>query len=331
MVETYGLVDTHIHGFMGDDTSDGSSQGIVRMARNLAKSGICAFMPTTMTVSFDDIKRSFDAVAEAKEILSSSDIPCASILGIHLEGPFLNSKYAGVQSPEYLRNLDSAMSFIPELESEYPGLLKIISIAPELPGADDFIKKFSSSYSLSIAHSCCDYDCAKWAFSSGVNSVTHALNAMGGIDKRAPGIVGAAYDSSDVFVELICDGIHVQPPIVRMMCELFDSRLIVVSDAMRGANMPDGEYALGNEKVQVRGGRTYFGPSGGLAGSVTYMSQEVKRLVSFGVPLSSAIRYSTENPLRRIRSDFSLESCPMRLEFSESGELLVVKWNGSEI
>lgn len=294
-------VDTHIHGAFGDDTSDGNVDGIIRMARNLTKLNITAFCPTTMTISTDDIYRSFDAVAKARDILKQEGGEYARILGIHLEGPFLNPSKAGVQASECCLKPSEGFNLIDKLDSEYPGLLSIIDIAPELDGGMEFISEFSKTHVISLAHTDADYDTAFEAFDRGATSVTHTLNAMNSCTKRSPGVLGAAFDKGDIFCEVICDGIHIQPPVLRMLFKLIaEDRLIVVSDSMRGSGMPDGCYKLGSIDVLCKDGRTYYGESGGLAGSVTNMMEEAEILERIGISQKSIQLATYDNPLRRL-------------------------------
>lgn len=296
-----GFIDTHIHGAFGEDTSDGSVEGILKMAKLLPSLGVSAFCPTTMTTSFEVVNTAFEAVCKAKDILSTSNEPYAEILGIHLEGPFLSPVYAGVQNKDFCVTPSKGFDFINQLENNYPGILKIIDIAPELDGAMEFITEYKDKYVLSLAHTNADYDLACKSFEAGVQSVTHVMNAMAPCDKRNPGILGALVDNPNVYCEVICDGIHIAPSFLRIIFKLLsEDRLIVVSDSMRGAGMPDGLYKLADADVLVKNGRTYYGEHGGLAGSVTYMAQEVERLKEFGISEDIIRKATFDNPLRRL-------------------------------
>lgn len=296
------FVDTHIHGAFGADTSDADVQGIVTMARGLHAIGVEAFCPTTMTIGSEKIFECFTAVSSAVKILENEGGDYARILGIHLEGPFLNPEMAGVQDASCCLKPSEGYELVEALEARFPGLLKIIDISPELEGGLDFIREYSSRYVLSLAHTKADYDIAVKAFEQGASSVTHLLNAMRDTTKRSPGILAAAYDCKDVFCELICDGIHIHPPVLRMLFDLLrEDRIIVVSDSMRGAGMPDGEYLLGSAKVRCSGGRTYYGEHGGLAGSVTNMHEEYEKLISYGISEAAVRKAVYDNPLRRLQ------------------------------
>ena len=301
MIQEPKFIDTHIHGAFGEDISDASCDGIVKMARRLPEFGVRAFCPTTMTISEDNIMRCFEAVSKASSKLKEEGGIYADILGIHLEGPFMSPNKAGVQNKDYCVSPKNAGKIVDRIEKDYPGMLKIIDVAPELDGGIDFIREYSDRYIISLAHTEADYDTACEAFAAGAQSVTHLLNAMNTSTKRNPGILGALFDNKDIFAEVICDGIHISPPVLRMLFELIrEDRIIVVSDSMRGAGMPDGEYKLADADVTVKGGRTYYGPGGNLAGSVTNMGQEASRLLSFGIGPEKIRLACVENPLSRL-------------------------------
>ena len=297
-----GFVDTHIHGSFGFDVSDGNTGDIVSLAKKLPSFGVSDFLPTLMTLDEERILKAAKAAFEAKELLSSCNDPYADILGLRLEGPFLNPSRAGVQNPGNLVSSDKMADIIEKVEKEYPGLLKMIDIAPELEGAGDIVKEYKNRYVFSLGHSESDYDESMRFFKDGGKSLTHALNAMRPCMKRDPGPLGAAFDDPDSYIEVICDGIHVDQTVLRMLFRLFEGRVIVISDAMRAAGMPDGIYDLGGTPVESRGGRTYFGPEGNLAGSVTNLAQEAERLFSYGIGRTSIINALTITPLKRLNA-----------------------------
>ncbi len=297
---TPGFFDSHIHGAFGYDCSDASAEDIVSLSRRLPECGVSAFLPTTMTIEKERIYRVFDAVSRALEILDKDIKPHAAVSGIHLEGPFLNPSMSGVQKTGNLILPKNGTALIEDLEKRFPGLLKIIDVAPELDGAMQFTEEFSSRYVLSAAHTDCDYDTAMDFFARGGKSVTHILNATSPCLKRAPGILGAVFDSPGVFAEVICDGHHIVPAMLRIISRLIGDRVIVVSDSMRGAGMPDGFYDLGGTEVEVRCGRTYYGPGGSLAGSVTSLACECRELVSCGIPHSEVYDALTKTPYDRL-------------------------------
>ena len=295
-----GFVDIHIHGAFGYDVSDGKVEDIVKLAIQLASFETSAFCPTTMMLGPDVIERSFEAVAEASEILQKSGRAYAKILGMRLEGPFLNPGMCGVQDSSKAVLPSVGISFIDRLEKNFPGLLKIVDISPELDGAIDMISGYSDRYVFSLAHSAADYDTACKAFKAGATCVTHALNAMNPMLKRDTGILGAAIDCG-AYVEVIADGKHVHAPYLKLLySDVMEDRLITISDSMRGCLMPDGIYDLGGTDVEVRDGRTYFGPGGDLAGSVTCPGEEYVFLKSLGIPEERIIKTMRDNPLRHL-------------------------------
>lgn len=298
-----GFIDSHIHGALGSDTSDGNPDGILNMASYLASCGVCAFCPTTMSLSQFRLEQVLQSVRQARLLERNSEAGYAHILGVHLEGPMLSPSKAAAQDVNTFMDLFEGIKLINSLETDYPGLIRIISFAPELPGGNRFIDSFKDKYSLSLAHTDCDYSCAVQAFKLGADSVTHVLNAMGEISKRSPGVPSAAVDCGS-YTEIICDGLHIEPPVLRILFKLIEEdKAVIISDAMRGAGMPDGEYVLGDISVAVRNNRTYFGSGGNLAGSVTNLASEYKVLLDSGIDRTRVIRAMTVNPLKRMRID----------------------------
>ena len=297
---TPGLIDTHIHGAGGFDTSDGDVKGILEMSRILALHGIAAFCPTTMTISAEDILKSCRAVSEAQKIIECSEEPYSKILGIRLEGPLFNKDMCGVQKSDCCLTPDEGIDLIERIESEFPDLIKIIDISPELDGADRFISLFKDRYVISLAHTNAGYDIASNAFSRGAVSITHALNAMPPILKRETGVLGAAIDNN-AYVEVIADLHHIHGAMLKLLySDVFEGKVITISDSMRGAFMPDGIYDLGGTPVTVKDNRTYFGPEGNIAGSVSCLTSELSNLMSLGIDPGRIVDSMTVTPLGRM-------------------------------
>ena len=303
-----GFFDPHIHGSFGFDVSDGNPEDIISLSKKLPAFGVSEYLPTLMTLSEEDIFKVCDAVMIANNSLQAFDGPYAGIYGIRLEGPFLNPLMSGVQNEDLFVSSDRFSHIIENVESRFPGLLKMIDIAPELDGALDLVREYKDRYVISLAHSDSGYETAKEFFLSGGSSLTHALNAMRPCLKRDPGPLGAAFDSGNVYIELICDGHHVDPSVIRMLFKLFEDRVIVISDAMRAGGMPDGTYSLGGVQVRSENGRTFFGPDGNLAGSVTNLAQEAVRLRSYGIPEDSILHAMTCAPRKRFGIDLKASS-----------------------
>ena len=215
-------------------------------------------------------------------------------MGINLEGPFLSMAKKGAQNGDWLHRPDVAM--FRRLAEAGRGLVKLVSLAPEEPGAMEFIDELKDEVVISVAHTTADYDTALEAYRRGAREATHLFNAMPPFSHRAPGVVGAAFDSPRCRVELICDGVHIHPSVVRVVFSLFGAdRVVLISDTMRAAGMPDGDYTLGGQAVKVSGKYATLA-DGTLAGSVTDLMSCMKTAVSFGIPLADAVRAAAVNP-----------------------------------
>ena len=225
----------------------------------------------------------------------------ARLCGIHLEGPFIAAEKKGAQNPAYIREPDIGMFH--RLQEAAQGLIRLITIAPETAHAMDFIRELHEQVHISLGHTTSDYDTAYEAFGLGADHVTHCFNAMPGFTHRAPGVIGAAADAPHVMPELICDGVHIHPSAVRGAFSMFGGeRMILISDSMRAAGMPDGAYTLGGLNVEVKGNRATLA-DGTLAGSVTNLYQCFRHAVDAGIPLESALKAVTINPAKSIGAD----------------------------
>ena len=289
-----GLVDVHHHGNSGADFSDGDYEGLVNMARYLAKNGITSFAPASMTLPYDQLRRAF---AAGKRLQEEQPANCAKIMGIQMEGPFFSEKKKGAQNGAYLKNPD--FSAFQELFDSCGGLVKIVDLAPELPGSVEFVEKASKLCTVSVAHTDSGYEDAKRAFDAGATHLTHLFNAMPPIHHRNPGVIGAASENEKVQAELICDGIHVHESAVRMAFRLFPGRIVLVSDALRCCGMPDGEYELGGQQVFLQGGIAKLS-DGTIAGAATNLYEGMKNAVRFGISKEEAILSATLNPAKAL-------------------------------
>lgn len=286
-----GLIDVHIHGNSGADFSDGQPDGPQIMARYLAKNGITGFAPASMTLPYDVLAQAF---ATARTLKDNRPADCARLLGIHMEGPYFSEKKKGAQNGAYLKNPD--IEGFRQLFTNCGGLVGIVDVAPELPGAEEFIREAAKLCTVSVAHTDADYDHANMAFQSGATHLTHLYNAMPAIHHRNPGVIPAAVEAPHVRAELICDGHHIHPASVRLAFSMFGpERMILVSDALRCCGMPDGEYELGGQQVFLSGGVAKLA-DGTLAGSSTNLFDCMKKAMEFGIPECDAIRAATYNP-----------------------------------
>lgn len=289
-----GLVDIHVHGCAGADFSDGDYVGLVRMARYLARRGVTSFAPASMTLPYDALDKAFHAAARLRrEGLADG----ARLMGIQMEGPFLSREKRGSQNPAYLR-LPDWDRFL-RLYDAAEGLLRIVDVAPELPGAVEFTRRASEKCRVSVAHTAAGYDQAAAVFDAGATHLTHLFNAMSGIHHRHPGPIGAASERENVTTELICDGIHVHPSAVRMAFRLFPGRICLISDALRCCGMADGSYSLGGQEILLSGGVARL-TGGAIAGSAADLYQCMRRAVSFGIPREQAVWAATALPARVI-------------------------------
>ena len=289
-----GLVDAHTHGAMGADFSDGDPEGLTRMAAYLAANGVTSFAPTSMTLPYETLAAAFATAVRLREHRPAG---CARVAGIHMEGPFFSEKKKGAQNGAYLRLPD--FEAFRALYEGCGGLLRIVDLAPELPGAADFARRASELCTVSVAHTDADFEQTLAVYEAGASHLTHLYNAMPSIHHRKPGVIGAASEREDVAAELICDGLHVHPSSVRMAFKLFPGRVCLISDSLRCCGMPDGEYELGGQQVFLRGGVARLA-DGTIAGAASNLFRDLQNAVSFGIPEREAITAATLTPAREL-------------------------------
>lgn len=309
-----GFVDIHVHGGAGADTCDADAEGLRNMAKFLLTKGVTAFCATTMTVSNEEIANTLAVVRECMADEGSN------IVGVNMEGPFISAKRKGAQGDEFIQAPD--FDVFKKFYDDCGGIIKLVDIAPECDVRGDFIEKAKTLCTVSVAHTDTDYDGAKAAFEKGASHATHMFNAMAGMSHRDPGVVGAVFDTENVGAELICDGIHIHPAVVRHVFKTMPERVCVISDAMRLSGMGDGEGMLGVNLVTVKDGKATL-PDGTIAGSVTNLHDELKNLVAWGVPFTDAIRAMTLNPAREIGMEKEIGS----LEVGKRADLVVLDEN----
>ena len=293
-----GLVDIHFHGCVGYDMCDGTEEAIQAMADYQQSVGVLAICPATMTYPED--KLAVIAEAAAAHVNGKG----ADLVGIHMEGPYISPNKVGAQNPAYVQKPD--MEMFARLQEKAGGLFRQCDIAPEEPGALEFIRGIRETVpSISLAHTTADYDAAMAAFEAGANHLTHCYNAMPGINHRNPGPIIAAVDAG-ADAELITDNVHIHPAVVRATFKLFgDDHVILVSDSMMACGLPDGQYSLGGQVVTVKGRlATLTEQEGTIAGSATNLMDCVRRAVQeMGIPLEAAVKAASHNPARSIGID----------------------------
>lgn len=313
-----GFVDIHIHGCAGADTCDGSREAIDTMAKFLITKGVTSFCPTTMTVEEEVIEK---ALLAAKACMDSPAPDSARVVGVNMEGPFISAAKKGAQMEEAIRQPD--IQLFRQFFQACGGIVKLVDIAPEEPGGLDFVKQAKELCTVSIAHTTAGYDQAKEAFDAGITHATHLFNAMTGLHHRKPGVVGAVFDDQRIRGELICDGHHLHPAVLRIAFQQLGDRAVVVSDSMRANGMAEGEsFDLGGQMVTVRGGLATL-EDGTIAGSVTNLHQEVKNLVGFGVPFEQAVKAATLTPAEAIGLEGEIGS----IEPGKRADLVVLDQN----
>lgn len=289
-----GLTDIHFHGCVGYDFCDASIEAIAAITKYEAENGITTICPATMSLPEDKLKK----IVECASTYNKEE--GAILCGINMEGPYLSPKKKGAQKEEYLCKPNYEM--VEELNKASKNLIKIINIAPEMEGAMEFIEAFQEKYVVSIAHTTADYRTALKAFQRGAKQVTHLFNAMPPLHHREPGVIGAAFDTPHCMVELICDGIHIHPSVVRATIAMFgEDRIIFISDSMRAAGLGDGIYTLGGQDVKVTEKTATLVREGAIAGSVMNLMDCVKTAVlKMGVPLETAVKAAAVNPAKAI-------------------------------
>ena len=297
-----GLIDIHFHGGDGADFSDGSLEGLQKLGHYELLHGITSICPASMTLPEEQLliicktaaeyARRFQAPLAAHT--PSSPSPCAEFVGIHLEGPFISPAKKGAQKESNI--VPPSATLFEKLWEASDGLLKIITMAPETDSALSFIREFSDRAHISVGHTAADYDMAARAFDAGADHLTHLFNAMNPLHHRNPGPIGAAFEHPEVFVEMICDGVHIHPAVMKASLQMFGKeRIVFISDSMRAAGLPDGHYELGGQPVNVKGPLATL-PDGTIAASVTNLMDCMKKAVSVGIPLETAVRCASYNP-----------------------------------
>ena len=294
-----GLIDLHFHGCKGDDFCDGDKDAIGRIAEYEASVGVTAIAPATMTLPVEELEQILHTAAEYKK--ETKNCRKADFLGINMEGPFISPAKKGAQDARNILpcNVEICDRFLKASE----GLVKFIGIAPEeSEHAAEFIREVHERVNVSLAHTNADYDTAMEACRAGANHAVHLYNAMPAFTHRAPGVVGAVFDNKDVMAEIICDGIHIHPSVVRATFQMMGAdRMILISDSMRATGMPDGQYTLGGLDVKVVGRLATLVSDGAIAGSATNLMDCMRTVVKkMELPLETAVACATINPARSL-------------------------------
>ncbi len=306
-----GLIDVHTHGAVGCDASDGIAENLPKLSRYYAQHGVTSFCPTTMTLKEPVLKTAVESIRGFQRPADG-----AKAAGIHLEGPFLSYAKRGAQAADNLHEPDVEMFH--RLNEASGGIVRLVTVAPEEPNAMAFIREVSKVCTVSLGHSTADFKTACEAYENGASNATHLFNGMPALLHREPGIIGAAL-VSDASVELICDGLHIHPAVILAVHKMFGDRLTLISDSLRCAGMPDGDYELGGQPIVVKGGRATL-LDGTLAGSSISMLDALRNVVRFGLPLEAAVTAATLRPAKVIRMEQEIGS----LAVGRSADLLLL-------
>ena len=285
----------HVHGAVGHDVMEGTPQALHAVAAALAGHGVGGYYPTTVTSSIEETLRALDGIAAVIEGPAQGD--GAAPLGIHLEGPFLCTAKRGVHPAALL--VPPSISLFDRFWQAARGQIRIMTVAPELPSALELIEHASNlGVVCSLGHSDATLVEAEGGFRAGARSATHTFNAMRRLDHRDPGVAAYVLDNDGLFAEIICDGIHVDPAIVRLFFKAKgEEKSVLITDGMSATGMPDGHYKLGGLDVEVAHGHCTSG--GALAGSVLAMDQAVRNFSLFsGAGLDVSVHAATRNPAR---------------------------------
>jgi len=297
-----GFVDVHIHGAGGHDVMEGTVRALDRITATVASHGTTSMVATTVTAPIEETCHSLQAIAgyiRKREAQHEGGRAAAEILGIHLEGPFISKAKRGVHPPESIAK--PSVEILQKLLDAADGLVKIVTIAPELPGAIELIQAvLAAKMVAALGHTDANFEQARAAIQAGARHAVHVYNAMRPFEHRDPGILGAILTDPEVTAEIIADGVHVAGPAIQVLigCKGADT-VLLVSDGIAATGMRDGNYRLGNFDVTVKDG-VCRNAEGKLAGSTLTLDRAIRNLVAIGVPLQDAIRMATILPARRL-------------------------------
>jgi N-acetylglucosamine-6-phosphate deacetylase len=311
-----GFIDLHVHGAMGHEAMDASRTGLQEMARFYARHGVTGFLATTWTAGHEETQAVLEMVRNLAEQRTLEG--GASVLGVHLEGPYLNPVRCGAQDVSLIRRAEREQA-LGYLDS---GVVRLLALAPEFPEnlwlLDECVRR---GITVSAGHTAASLEEMQFAVQHGVRQVTHCFNAMTGLSHREPGTVGAAMSLPEINCELIADNIHVHPAVQKILVDVKGpSRVILITDAVRGAGLPDGDYPIGERTITIRDGAARL-PNGTLAGSILTMDRALRNILqNTGLSLSAAWPMSSLNAARAI----GLSSSKGSLEVGKDADLVLL-------
>ena len=295
-----GFIDLHIHGAVGVDTMEATTDDLSRVAQFLARSGVTAWLPTLVPAPCEDYARAADAIEQLIAGQDASETPAAArALGLHYEGPFINSAQCGALRPPYFRTYAKPEDVSELPVASLPQAIRMITVAPEIEGGVELVRELTArGWIVSIGHTRADVATLEEATAAGARHMTHFFNAMSPLNHRAPGPVGWGLMRDDVTCDIIADGQHVAPLMLQLALRCKTTRrLMLISDAVAPTGQGDGEFRIWNEKITVAGGRTQ-NERGSIAGSVITMHDAVRQMLALGVAPEEASRMASANPAR---------------------------------
>ena len=287
-----GFVDVHIHAFGGKDTMQGE-EAVRAMSRELRRLGVAAFCPTTMSAGPEETRKAVEGI---RAVMERPEPAGAQVLGAHMEAPFLQESRAGAQRKEFFS--DPSYHKLEEMTGGDPSIVKLITMAPERAGSEEFIRRAAAEgIHVSVGHTSATAEQTHLAADWGADHVTHTFNAQTPLQHRAPGVPGASLTDDRFYCEMICDGVHLHRDAVRLLARCKGpGKAVAITDAMEAAGLPDGEYALGGQKVFVKNGEARLA-DGTLAGSVLTMPKALENLIHlFGIRPEDACAMCTSTP-----------------------------------
>ncbi|MBN2851378.1 MAG: N-acetylglucosamine-6-phosphate deacetylase [Clostridia bacterium] len=294
-----GFIDIHTHGAMGSDVCDGTTEALSVISNYYAMHGVTSFLATTMTYDEETLRKVMNSVKAFQNLKG------ARCIGVNMEGPFINPEKKGAQSAKNIIRPDIDM--FKRLYEASGESIRIVDIAPEYDADYRFTKEVSRICKVAFGHTNADYDTAIKGFEAGASHVSHLFNMSSPFHHHYPGVTGAASDMN-ASVEIICDGVHIHPSVIRMVFKMFNKdKICLISDSMRSTGMPDGTYDLGGQQVFVKNKVARIS-NGLLAGSAINLNDAIKNVVSFGVKLEDAIAAATINPARFLNMDNEIGS-----------------------
>lgn len=300
-----GFIDVHIHGGYGHDFMDASAEALEGIAKFHGKHGTTAMLATSVTAPHEAL----DKLLAAVDAYQQKDMPYAQLVGVHLEGPFISHKWPGAQNPAYI--VPPQQQWLEDWTARYPGLIKLLTLAPEHEGAMPFIRWLKENGIIAAAgHTDATYEIIEEAVENGLNHAVHTFNAMTGLHHRAPGTVGAVLSDDRINAEVIADGFHVHPAGIKLLAKTkTDNNLLLITDAMSAAGLGNGQYSLGGLAVTVEDGKATLTEGNSLAGSTLTMISAFRYVINeVGIDIVEASRMASGNPAKALGMDKTIGS-----------------------